>query len=68
MARLAGGSLLAELLGNMKKKMAAEDEERTEDSVGGKERSKKAYFYSAHDSTILALFGTKCPIGRPGSL
>ena len=50
MARLAGGNLLAELLRNNQNKIAA-------DKKG--EYGKKAFFYSAHDSTIMALFGMK---------
>jgi len=49
MARLAGGNLLAEILRNMKNKIDAEN-------TNG-EKSKRAFIYSAHDSTIMALFG-----------
>jgi len=47
-ARLAGGNLLAEFLRNIKNKIEAKE---------NGERSKRAFFYSAHDSTIMALFG-----------
>lgn len=48
MARLAGGNLLAKLFANVKNKIEA-------DKIG--EKSERAFFYSAHDSTIMALFG-----------
>ena len=58
-ARLAGGNLLAEFLRNIKNKIEAKE---------NGERSKRAFFYSAHDSTIMALFGTNRLRGQPGSI
>lgn len=45
MARLAAGNLLGELLNNIENKMT------------GDENKQKAFLYSAHDSTIMALLG-----------
>ena len=55
MARLAAGNLLGELLNNVENKMQDEDEENENQSS-----PQKAFFYSAHDSTIMALFGAFC--------
>jgi len=48
MARLAGGNLLKELFQNIQHKIHSDE---------NGEKSKKAFFYSAHDSTIMALLG-----------
>jgi len=48
MARLAGGNLLKELFHNIQNKINSNE---------NGEKSKKAFFYSAHDSTIMALLG-----------